>query len=96
MAIPGVKKEEIAIEIEKDVLKVSSNVSTTEEVKEEKEETMYTRKEFNYASFERSFTLPEMVDRDAIKGKYEDGILSIELPKVEEAKTLNAWLRFHN
>ena len=88
MAVPGLKKENIAIEIEKDVLTVSSKVTSSEEKTEEKEGTRYTRKEFNYHSFKRSFTLPETVNKDSIKGSYQDGILSIQLPKMEEAKDI--------
>ncbi len=88
MAVPGVKKENIAIEIEKDVLKVSTHVTSSEALKEENEGTKFTRKEFNYTSFERSFTLPETVNKEAVKGNYEDGILRIELPKLEEAKDI--------
>ncbi|OQP52936.1 hypothetical protein A4D02_21240 [Niastella koreensis] len=56
-----------------------------EEKKEEKDER-YTRKEYNYSSFSRSFTLPEEVIKDKIEAVYEDGVLRIKLPKTEEAK----------
>ena len=81
MIIPGFTKEDVAIEVDKDVLTISS------EVQEENEERteQFTRKEFVKKSFKRSFNLPETVNQDSIKGSYENGILSIELPKKEEA-----------
>lgn len=88
LAVPGLKKEDIAIEVEKDLLKVSSK-NTSEEVKtEENEGRKYSRKEFNFSSFERSFTLPDLIQVDEIHANYENGILSIELPKMEEAKNI--------
>lgn len=87
VALPGLKKENIAIEIEKDVLKVSSSVSNEKETSHE-EETNFTRKEFEYKSFKRLFTLPKDVNKNLISAQYIDGILSITLPKVEEAKDI--------
>tara|TARA_R110002124_G_scaffold227889_2_gene393273 strand:+ start:22958 stop:23389 length:432 start_codon:yes stop_codon:yes gene_type:complete len=82
MAIPGMKKEDFKIDLDNNVLTISS------EEKSEQEETQdnYTRKEFNYSSFKRSFTLPETVDGDKIEAKYEAGVLGITIPKKEEAK----------
>jgi HSP20 family protein len=82
VAAPGLKKDDFKINLEKDVLTISS------EKKEEKTDNKgYTRKEFSYTSFERSFTLPEnKVDYDKVSAKYEDGVLRIGLPKREEAK----------
>ena len=53
--------------------------------KEENEET-YTRREFSYSSFSRSFTLPETVENDKIKASHQDGVLTILVPKKDEAK----------
>ena len=58
-----------------------------EEKKEEKDET-YTRKEYNYSSFSRSFALPEDVKQDAIDARYDNGVLQIKLPRKEDAKKL--------
>ncbi len=82
LAAPGMKKSDFKINLENDVLTISS------ERKEEKAENNgYTRKEFSYTSFERSFTLPEhKVNYDSVSAKYEDGVLRIALPKREEAK----------
>ena len=83
LAVPGLTKESFAIEIEKDVLKVSANVTPKSESTDTEVKTQFTRKEFNYSSFNRSFTLPETVDVEDIKADYTDGVLSISLPKIE-------------
>ncbi len=81
LAIPGFKKEDFNIEVDNDVLTISSEVKAEKEIKEEN----YTRREFRVASFKRAFTLPETVDADNINAAYEDGILKLTLPKKEEA-----------
>ncbi len=86
LAAPGLKKENFAIEVEDNVLKVSAEVTTNTEKSDEKEKSKFTRKEFNYSSFTRSFTLPETVHVDEINAAYEDGVLTITLPKKEEEK----------
>lgn len=88
LAVPGLKKDQFAIEIEKNILKVSSQVSNDETTTEERGGSKFTRREFNYGAFERSFIMPEVVKKDAIKAHYENGVLRIELPKVEEAKEI--------
>jgi len=82
IAVPGMKKDDFKINLENNVLTVS-----TEKESEKSEETRnFTRKEFVYGSFRRSFTLPKIVETDHIKASYENGILKVELPKKEEAK----------
>jgi HSP20 family protein len=81
LAIPGKRKEDFNVEIDHDIL----TISLEEKSKEEKTEENYTRREFSYDAFKRSFTLPETVDSDKIKASYKDGILSFSLPKKEEA-----------
>ena len=88
LAVPGLKKEDIAIEVEKNLLKVSSKKTSEEEKTEDKEGVKFTRTQFNFSSFERSFTLPELINVDKIQATYDHGIVSIELPKVEEAKNI--------
>ena len=88
LAGPGLKKEDIVIEVEKNLLKVATKTSSNEEKTEEKEGVKFTRKEFNFSSFERSFTLPDLINVDEIQANYEHGVLSILLPKVEEAKEI--------
>lgn len=82
MAVPGLKKSDFHIDIDNQVLSISTE---TKEEKEQKEEN-YTRREFGYSSFKRTFTLPESVNNEKINAKYNEGILSIHLPKKEEAK----------
>jgi HSP20 family protein len=60
------------------------------EKEEKKEEKKFNRKEYNYSSFSRSFTIPEEVYMDKIEAKYEDGLLKLMLPKKEEVKKLAA------
>ena len=82
LAVPGMKKDDFNIDIEGNMLTISCE---KEEKKEEKDKK-YTRKEFNYSSFSRSFTLPEDVNKEKIEAHYEDGVLKMNLPKKEEAK----------
>ena len=63
--------------------------SEKEENKEDKD-ARYTRKEYNYSSFRRSFALPEAVNQDKIEARYEDGILNLVLPKKDEARKMTA------
>jgi HSP20 family protein len=88
LAVPGLSKDSFDIEIEKEVLKVSSNVSPKEESTDTNTKTQFTRKEFNYSSFTRSFNLPEAVNVEDVKASYFDGILSISLPKKEVTKDI--------
>mgnify|MGYP006165535359 CR=1 FL=1 len=82
VAAPGFNKEEISIKVENNLLTIKAEQKNETETKEEK----YTRKEFNFSSFNRSFTLPKTVEADKIGAAYENGILSVTLPKKEEAK----------
>lgn len=81
LSAPGKKKEDFNINVENDLLTISSQFSETKT----EEEGKYTRREFSFSAFQRSFTLPETVKDDDIKASYEDGILKIYLPKKEEA-----------
>jgi HSP20 family protein len=82
LAAPGLKKDDFKIHLENSVLTISSEV---EDSKEE-ENKNYTRKEFHYSSFSRSFNLPKTIDLDKIKADYDNGILKVMLPKKDEAK----------
>jgi len=81
-AAPGLQKNDFSINLENDVLTVKSEKETNQN----ESSTNYTRKEFNFSSFQRSFTLPETADGESIKAEYLNGILNIEIPKKEEAK----------
>ena len=82
MAVPGMKKSDLNINLDHNVLTISSE---QEEKKEEKDKN-FTRKEFSYQSFARSFTLPETVDQEKVSAKQTNGVLKVVLPKKEEAK----------
>ena len=85
VAAPGMKRDEFKVELDNNVLTISSQ---HEEKHEEQDEARnYTRREFNYQAFQRSFTLPEnQVEGEKISARYVDGILHIMVPKKEEAK----------
>jgi HSP20 family protein len=82
LAIPGIDKKDLKIDMNEDVLTISS------EAKSESEENKdgYKRKEFSYSAFSRSFYIPENVNREKIEANYKDGVLSVSLPKQEEEK----------
>ena len=81
-AVPGMHKNDFKIQLENQILTISS------ELKEENEETAahYTRREFSFPSFSRSFTMPKNIVADKIKADYKDGILNISIPKDEKMK----------
>ena len=82
LAVPGMNKDDIKINVNDNTLTVSA------EKKSESNENgqRYTRREFAFSSFSRSFKLPELVNVDAITANYENGIMYVKLPKLEEAK----------
>ncbi len=86
LAAPGLKKDDFKLDVDGNMLTISSE---KEESKEEKEKR-FTRKEYSYSSFSRSFTLPEEINKEKIEAKYEDGVLKISLPRKEEAKKPSA------
>lgn len=80
LAAPGLGKGDFNIEVNNDVLSISFEKKTDNEVKEED----YNVREFGYQSFKRSFTLPETVNADKIQAKYEHGVLGLTIPKKPE------------
>ncbi len=83
MAAPGLKKEDFNIELNNELLTISSEKKFENESRNAEN---YTKREFSYQSFSRSFTLPKTVENDKISARYENGILRIMIPKREEAK----------
>lgn len=79
---PGLCKEDYNLSIDNDIIKIKA---TKEADREEKEDT-YTRKEFGYTGFERSFTLPDAADTDEISASCKDGVLQIIVPKKDEVR----------
>jgi HSP20 family protein len=82
VAAPGMNKDDFKIELENNFLVISSE----KEDKKEEEGKEFTRREFSYQSFKRSFSLPKTIEDTKIKANYKDGVLKITLPKKEEAK----------
>lgn len=83
MAAPGFTKNDFKIELNHDLLTISSGKEITNETREDQQ---FTLREFSYQSFSRSFTLPNSADSEKIGAKYENGILRVKIPKKEEAK----------
>jgi HSP20 family protein len=81
LAAPGLKKEDFKINLDKNVLSVSADKKV-----ENVEGTKFSKREYNYTSFTRSFTLPETVDHSKIDAEYTDGVLKLTVAKREEAK----------
>ena len=85
VAAPGMTKDDFKVELDNNMLVISAQKEEKHE--EQQENGNYTRREFSYQSFTRSFSLPErLVEGDRISAKYHDGILHITVPKTEEAK----------
>ncbi len=79
VAVPGLSRNQIRITLDEDVLKLHASVPS-----EEKKEEEYYKFEFDYSNFERSFIIPDTVDREKITARYHDGILHVSLPKRED------------
>jgi HSP20 family protein len=77
LAVPGYRKEDFKVKVDNDMLTISAE--TKSETNEKQKE--YTRQEYSYSSFARSFRLPDNVKDDAISAKYDNGILKLDLPK---------------
>lgn len=88
MAVPGKSKDDFEITIENNMLIISSESEDSSETAEKN----FTRKEYSYSSFKRSFSLPENVKSDKIDAKYQDGVLKLSIPKtaatVKDAKKI--------
>ena len=82
VAAPGYNKEDFHVELENDMLTVQVEISNSEET----EGIRYTRREFSYHSFKRAFYLPKTAEAENIQGAYENGILTVTIPKKEEAR----------
>jgi len=82
LAVPGMKKDDFKIALDGLMLTISAEKDENSENKEDR----FSRREYNFCSFSRSFTLPEDVKPEYIEAKYEDGLLKIVLPRLEEVK----------
>lgn len=81
LAAPGLEKEDFKINVEDKTL----SISVEKEEKKEEDDNKYTKKEFSYTAFSRSFNLPETINIEKIEASYKKGILNVHLPKKEEA-----------
>lgn len=82
LAAPGLKKEDFKIDVENNLLTISSE----KEERNEEENEKVSRREYSYSRFSRSFTLPEEIKQEAIEANYADGVLKIRLPRKEPVK----------
>lgn len=86
LAAPGMHKNDFKIQLDGNVLTITSEKSLT---REESKEVRYTLREFSYQSFQRRFNLQkDVVDADRIEAKYQDGVLQLIIPKKEAAKQM--------
>jgi len=83
VAVPGMRKDDFDVKIDNNILTIACDKSS-ESIEEDEEG--YARREFNYTSFMRSFTLPSDIDPNSIIAKYEEGVLKLSLTKVEAKK----------
>ncbi len=86
MALPGLKKEDFDIQVDDNLMTISCE-KEFENNEPKNNNNGYTRREYNYSSFTRSFTLPENADVSKVSAKYNDGILNISVQKSPETKT---------
>ncbi len=84
LAAPGLKKEDFRVTLDNGLLTITAG--SRQQNEENNPEGRYTKREFAYQSFARSFTLPSTVEADQIDARYQDGILHLAIPKKEEAR----------
>ena len=84
LAAPGLKKEDFKLNLDKNML----SISVEQRSENNEDQKNYSKREYSYSSFVRSFTLPETADDNSIEAEYTDGILKINIAKKEEAKSV--------
>jgi HSP20 family protein len=92
VAAPGLKKEYCRINIDNDGnlnVKIENKFENKEENKKDEKKEHYLRREFSYSNYEQSYTLPDNVDKEHISAKVENGVLTIELPKLKKEEVKN-------
>lgn len=87
MAAPGLKKDDFSVKIENNVLTISCEKES--ESKPEKESRNYSRREYNYSYFSRSFTIPDNINAEEVAAKYESGVLYLTIPKRVDKKEMS-------
>jgi len=95
VALPGISKKDVSIDVDEKLLTISREVKEEKEEKKEEDENSvkFTRKEFSFTSFKRTFTLPDSIDTNSISASAKDGILVINLPKKEESKAIKRTIK---
>lgn len=83
VAVPGLKKEQVNMSIDKDGY-LTLSIENKNEQKDENKKEHYLRREFSYTSYRQSYALPDNVDADKIEANVADGVLKVVLPKVEK------------
>lgn len=83
LVAPGMKKEDFKISLDNQLLTIASDCKADDD-------ESYVRREFCYQAFKRSFTIPESVDQENVKAKYENGLLTVIIPKKEKEVTKRA------
>lgn len=91
LAAPGLKKDDFKISLDRNQMSIAveQSTSTEGETENKTDNVKYSKREFSYQSFSRSFTLPETANLEGISASYEDGVLKVSIAKKDEAK-LNA------
>ena len=87
VAVPGIKKDYVRIDLNKDgdlELSIENKLEHHEEDGKEERKEHYLRREFSYTNYQQTYSLPDDVEKDGISAKVEDGILSIVLPKIKK------------
>jgi HSP20 family protein len=87
--LPGVKKDDIKVDIKDNVLTISGERKTKKEVKEKD----YYKLESSYGKFQRSFTLPENTDIENVEANSKDGVLEVVIPKLDKVKQENKQIK---
>src|SRR5882757_7675413 len=82
LAAPGLKKQDFKISLDRNVL----NISVEQQNENKEGDKRFSKREFSYSSFVRSFTLPDLADQGRIDAVYENGVLKVDIAKKEEAK----------
>ena len=90
LAAPGLAKDHFSINLDQNLLTIEAKNEVTKEENKEENAVKFVKREFNFTSFKRTFTLPDTVNANDINAQYENGVLSLVLPKKEEAKPLPA------
>lgn len=83
LAAPGLDRKDFNIELDEKTLTISAE----KETEDKKEEDQYTRKEYSFQSFKRTFYIPQPIKEDKIEAKYDNGILKVTMPKLKEAQS---------